>query len=70
MSITTTVEAGKILLPPEIHWPSGTVVSVTPVENQPPTLLESMKDFDGMAEDLPSDLAENLDHYVHGHARP
>jgi hypothetical protein len=35
-----------------------------------PTLWETLKDFDGMANDLPADLANNLDHYVHGHARP
>jgi hypothetical protein len=28
-----------------------------------------MKEFDGMAEDMPADLATNLDHYVHGHPR-
>ena len=70
MSITTTVEAGKIVLPPEFHWPSGTVVRVEPVESQPPTLWEMLKDFDGMAGDLPADLAVNIDRYVHGHRRP
>jgi hypothetical protein len=67
MSITAKVEAGKIVLPADVHWPSGTVVRVEPVEEQPPTLWETLKDFDGMAEDLPSDLASQLDHYVHGH---
>jgi len=69
MSITAKVEAGRIVLPPEVHWPSGTVVRIEPVEEQPPTLWETMKDFDGMAEDLPPDLASQLDHYVHGHPR-
>ena len=41
-----------------------------PVDEQTPTLFECLKDFDGMAGDLPSDLAANLDHYVHGHSRP
>ena len=70
MSITTTVEGGKIVLPPEVDWPSGTVVRVEPVESQPPTLWETLKDFDGMAGDLPVDLAGNIDQYVHGHRRP
>jgi hypothetical protein len=70
MSITTTVEGGRIVLPPDVHWPSGTVVRVEPVESQPPTLWETLKDFDGMASDLPADLAANIDHYVHGHRRP
>jgi hypothetical protein len=69
MSITATVEAGKIILPPGIPWPSGTVVRIEPVE-PPPSLWETLKDFDGMARDLPADLAANVDHYVHGHPRP
>ena len=70
MSITTTVEGGKIVLPPDVHWPSGTVVRVEPVESQPPTLWETLNGFDGMASDLPADLVANIDHYVHGHRRP
>ena len=66
MSITTTVEGGSIVLPPGVHWSSGTVVRVGAVEFQPPTLWETIKDFDGMAGDLPADLAANIDHYVHG----
>jgi hypothetical protein len=69
MSITATVEAGKTTLPPDVPWPSGTVVRIEPVEEQSPTLWETLKDFDGMAEDLPNDLAANLDHYVPGHPR-
>ena len=68
MSITATIEAGKIILPPDTPWPSGTVVRIEPVEPQP-TLWEALKDFDGMAPDLPEDLAANVDHYVHGHPR-
>ena len=69
MSITATVESGKIVLPDGVDWPSGTIVRVEPVQEQPPTLWETLKDFDGMAGDLPTDLATNLDHYVHGHPR-
>ena len=35
---------------------------IEPVEEQPPTLVDTLKDFDGMANDLPRDLAANLDH--------
>jgi len=70
MSITTTVEDGKISIPSDVHWPSGTIVRIEPLEEQPPTLWETLKDFDGMAGDLPADLAANLDQYVHGHSRP
>lgn len=66
MSITTTVKEGKIVLPDDVHWPTGRIVRDEPVSEQPPTLWEALKDFDGIANDLPSDLASNLDHYVHG----
>ena len=69
MSITAVVEKGIIKLPKDTPWPPGTVVRIEPVEEQAPTLFEALKDFDGMAEDLPSDLASNLDHYVHAHPR-
>jgi hypothetical protein len=44
------------------------VVRIEPVEPQP-TLWDALKDFDGMVQDLPKDLAANVDHYVHGHPR-
>ena len=69
MSVTGKVKNGMIELPPDVHWPSGTVVRVEPVEEEAPALLELLKDFDGMAEDLPPDLASHLDHYVHGQRR-
>jgi hypothetical protein len=61
MSITATVQQGKIVLPANVDWPSGTVVRIEPVRDQPPTLWETLKDFDGIANDLPADLAANLD---------
>jgi hypothetical protein len=70
MSITAVVEEGVIRLPRKVSWASGTVMRVEPIDEQAPTLLEALKDSDGMADDLPSDLAANLDHYVHGHRRP
>ena len=70
MSITGVVEKGVIRLPKDIPWASGTVVRIEPVEEQAPTLFEALRDFDGIADDLPSDLASHLDHYLHGHSRP
>lgn len=70
MSITAVVEKGIIKLPGDVPWASGTVVRIEPVDEQTPTLLDTLKDFDGMAGDLPVDLAANLDHYVHGHSKP
>jgi hypothetical protein len=34
---------------------------------EPSEIWDELKDFDGMADDLPADLAANLDHYIHGH---
>jgi hypothetical protein len=69
MSITAVVREGMIKLPDGIPWKSGTVVRIEAVAEEAPTLLEALKEFDGMAGDLPADLAANLDHYVHGHAK-
>ena len=70
MSITAVVEQGVIVVPKDVAWPSGTVVRIEPVADQPPALWDTLKEFDGMAGDLPADLAANLDHYIHGHPRP
>ena len=43
--------------------------SLEALEEPPPTLLETLQEFDGVANDLPADLAANVDHYVHGHPR-
>ena len=70
MSITAVIEKGMIKLPADVPWATGTVVRIEPVDEQTPTLFETLKDFDGMAGDLPADLSAHLDHYVHGYARP
>ncbi|MFN3409163.1 MAG: hypothetical protein ACK45B_09240 [Limisphaerales bacterium] len=70
MSITAIVEQGIIKLPKEVPWASGTVVRIEPVDVPAPTLWEALQEFDGVAGDLPEDLAANLDHYVHGQPRP
>jgi hypothetical protein len=70
MSITAVIEKGMIKIPKDVPWASGTVVRIEPVDEQTPTLFETLKNFDGIAGDLPADLAANLDHYVHGHSRP
>ena len=66
MSNTAGIEKGMIQLPGDVPWAPGTIVRIEPVEEQTPTLFETLKDFDGMARDMPADLAANLDHYVHG----
>lgn len=68
MSITAVIEQGVIRLPKDVPWKSGTPVSIEAVEKSS-ALLEAFKDFDGMTDDLPADLATNVDHYVHVHPR-
>jgi hypothetical protein len=69
MSITAVVEEGLIKLPKDIPWKSGTIVRIEAVDQEAPTLWDALKEFDGIATDLPSDLASNIDHYVHGHGK-
>ncbi len=69
MSITAVIEDGVIVIPKDVPWESGTVMHIEPVAEQPPTPWETLKEFDGMAGDLPPDLAASLDHYIHGHSR-
>lgn len=51
MSITAKVEEGKIVLPANTPWPSGTVVRIEPVE-EPATpklsLIDHLKKFKGV----------------------
>ena len=61
------VKNGVIVLEEEMSLAEGTKVRVEPVEaTQLPTLAERLKGFIGKAEGLPSDLAKNHDHYLHG----
>ena len=69
MSITATVENDTIKLPAGVHLPDGTEVRVDLVEQERPSLAERYADLIGIAEDLPPDLARNLDHYLHGHPK-
>ena len=68
-TFTTKVEEGKIVLPPDVDWPNGTIVRVEPVVKTRPTVWEVLDKYDGIVTDMPADLAENIDHYVHGHPK-
>lgn len=68
------VENGVVVFDDEIVLPEGTQVQVDlilPVteDAEPPSLYERLKPVIGMAEGLPSDLAQNHDHYLHGRAK-
>ncbi len=65
---------GTVTLPRDVDIPEGAEVEVTPVaptpngEGQPEgsTIYERYKEFIGSLDGLPSDLAENHDHYLYG----
>jgi hypothetical protein len=67
MSVIGIVENGKVVLPPEFQLPTGTRVRIEslPPQEQGPSLAETLKDYIGIFDDLPSDLARNHDHYIH-----
>ncbi len=71
MTYKGKVENGAVVLSPDADLPDGTEVEVTPVHEKPTTksFYERYARFAGMAHDLPADLAENLDHYLHGHPK-
>jgi hypothetical protein len=61
------IENGLVKLDEAVVLPEGTEVRVVPVsEKGRPTLAERFKDVIGCVSDLPADMAENHDHYIHG----
>lgn len=69
MSITATVENDTIKLPPGVHWPDGTRVILSPEPSTARSLAARYASLTGLADDMPSDLARNHDHYIHGAPR-
>jgi len=71
MTCVGTVTNGKVVLPPEADFPDGTQVEVTPVvtAHQTADFTEGLLQIAGKVRDLPSDLAANHDHYLHGHPK-
>ncbi len=74
MSYIGKVENGVVVLPPEAALADGTEVKVEAIRSSQDQQAEATgesfydryKEFIGMANDLPPDLAENHDHYIHG----
>ncbi len=67
------VKNGVVVLDEPTNLPDGVLVSVQPIESSTvehdltsSTFFEEFKDFIGKARNLPSDMAENHDHYLHG----
>ena len=75
MTVEGHIENGQIVLDHETPLPEGRKVRVEVLESEGPrsssggelpTLYERYKEIIGKAKDLPSDFAENHDHYIHG----
>jgi hypothetical protein len=73
MSFTATVENDTIKLPPGIHLPDGTEVTVEPAPSSAgqekgagTTLAERLAPFIGCLHSGVGDLADNHDHHLYG----
>ena len=61
------VENGVVVLDEPAALPEGMKVAVEPLdEGTRPTLADRFKDVIGSVDDLPADMAEQHDHYIHG----
>jgi hypothetical protein len=64
------VRNGLVVLDQEVSLPEGTEVRVEPiVSEEPGTLADRFRDVIGTVSDLPVDMAENHDHYIHGNPK-
>ena len=67
MTYRGKVQNGVVVLAGPDTLPEGTEVRVEPLEaTGEPTLAERFQDVIGAAVDLPADMADNHDHYLHG----
>lgn len=80
MTVPGHIENGQVVLDSLLNVPNGTrvVISVeirdkkgagangAQVEASHPTLAERFGNIMGVIDDLPEDMAENHDHYLHG----
>jgi len=61
------IQGGVVVLDDDVSLPDGTMVAIEPVESvRRMTLAERFKDIIGTVPDLPEDMADNHDHYIHG----
>ncbi len=72
MTYRGIVKNGVVVLGKTVEWPEGTEVQVEPIVRDEtflgngPTLVEQFRDVIGTVPELPSDMAEHHDHYLHG----
>ena len=69
MTYRGTVKGGVVVLDGAQLPPDGTVVQVVVDEVPLPTWKDVFQDVIGIAPELPEDIAENHDHYIHGTAK-
>jgi hypothetical protein len=77
MDYVGQVRNGVVVMEDGVPWAEGTQVRVEPIEplGKPDlqealaTLAEGLQKVAGQAGGLPSDLARNHDHYLHGRPR-
>ena len=61
------VKKGVVVFDPEVELPEGIEVRVETISPPPrKTLAEQLGDLIGSVPDLPPDMAEQHDHYLHG----
>lgn len=61
------IRNGTVVLEPGSELPEGIEVTVKPVQSpNRKTLAEQLGDLIGSVPDLPPDMAEQHDHYLHG----
>ena len=60
------IENGLVVFDERVELTEGTEVQVEPLPERRRTLAERFEDVIGCVSDLPSDMAENHDHYIHG----
>ncbi|MBI2806532.1 MAG: hypothetical protein HYX68_16245 [Planctomycetes bacterium] len=68
MSFEGTVQNGVVVFDSEQQLPDGTRVEVIVQEPsvKKTTLRDRLAKLAGTVDDLPSDMARNHDHYIHG----
>jgi hypothetical protein len=71
MIVTGQVLSGQVVLDAPLPLPDGTRVEIavqtSSIESTPAdSSLKTLLGFAGLVKDLPSDMARNHDHYLHG----
>jgi hypothetical protein len=65
------IENGMAVFDEPASLPEGMKVRIVPlVESSGKSLAERFKNIIGAAQNLPEDMAENHDHYLHGTPKP